>query len=244
MYEEQRAIIFSFGITAFFIGVTIIGIYFINMTLEAATISTAITVGGMFWWYHSALRIYNRFWFDKKNAMDDDDQNDSDERFADPDKQFNDLHAKLLNKKKKEPAGNRGKPSFLQRFAGSGVKSKVGSRSSKSSSKSATSKLSTIFGGQGSEDNSEFGIQGDEEEDDAASYKEFVDVDRDSSRTPSVNSEVKYSGNLSMKIDGMFGKKKWVLRYFVLQGAEMFYYKNKLEFEQHQNPINDRYVCA
>lgn len=114
MIQEQVSVVYAFGVTAFFIVPTIVGIYFINMTLDSAILCTLITVGGMFYWYTSALRIYNRFKLEKNSTSGFDDNDDDDDGLGDDSRRERSdaLKRNLVTEKKKS------KPkSFLSRFS-------------------------------------------------------------------------------------------------------------------------------
>lgn len=68
MVHEQKQVLFSFILMMFVFALQLIGMYWIMMDQISAIVSSLITVGGMYIWYHYCLRIYNRFYWDQSKA--------------------------------------------------------------------------------------------------------------------------------------------------------------------------------
>ena len=65
MVIEQKQVVTAFILTVLFITLNMMGVFFIMMTLEGASVCTVILLCSMGVWYSYSLRIYNRFKFDQ-----------------------------------------------------------------------------------------------------------------------------------------------------------------------------------
>jgi hypothetical protein len=61
MVAETNQILGAYVMTIIFFTFSTIGVYWIMMPVDAAIVSSIITVLGMGMWYHFVLRIFNRF---------------------------------------------------------------------------------------------------------------------------------------------------------------------------------------
>jgi hypothetical protein len=79
MVQEQRSIVFFFGVLCVAFNISIIGLFGTMLDEVNALICSAIFTGGLYMWYHYSLRIYNRFQYkgffhinyEKDNQLDD-----------------------------------------------------------------------------------------------------------------------------------------------------------------------------
>lgn len=73
MIVEQLQVLVFYIITVIFFAFQAIGMYWVMMDAVSAIVSTVITFLAMILWYHHALRIYNRFYWEKSDSNWDND---------------------------------------------------------------------------------------------------------------------------------------------------------------------------
>jgi hypothetical protein len=79
MVKGQQHVLVVFVMCAVVFNISLVGIYFTNMDIPAAIVSSVINIIGLFTWYVASLRIYNRFKFQAVKLAVSDDGLDDDE---------------------------------------------------------------------------------------------------------------------------------------------------------------------
>lgn len=97
MVIEQKHVVQSFVCTFFFFGIQTTGLYWVMFDFPNALACSIINCFGMFYWYHSALRVYNRFFFDSNHENLEWKDDNPIQNMDNDDVAMNDLNPTIIN---------------------------------------------------------------------------------------------------------------------------------------------------
>eukprot|EP01038_Epipyxis_sp_PR26KG_P012148 gene12148-16265_t len=239
MIIEQKQIVISFIATMVFFAFQCLGMWWIMMDSLSAISCCIVTFLGMFYWYHSCLRIYNRFKYNSSPLSLWEEKDDRDKMMED----LGDI-SHSSSYVSGSTSGNNNK--HIQALKLAAISEHTGTNNLRENlldDKSEISKFDNSGGGNSSSQQKKGSLLGlfNKSKDDQSVFGNESVIspltmigDTNDDKAPS-------TGYLTMLIKKSKFSEVWERKYFVLLGYNIFYYKDKRAYESNPgSPINKR----
>jgi hypothetical protein len=223
MLVEQQNILWSFLIAVFSFGLQCVGMYWIMMDQTSAIVSSVFTFIGIFFWYHYALRLYNRFsWSSMKvhwkgGNLESDDENDGLDDMTNP-----------ANPTAAVTAAVGGVTTKNVLHSGGASNHPDDDNNNDNNNNNQNTKKRSFFSSKRQKEHKTRSEEEDQALQDLANQvgKKEVEI---------------LGGYLTLKLPGLFGMDPWQRRYFLIRGRLIYFYKDKRAFQlEPSKPINSR----